>query len=241
MPTEYNGTETGSHPPSATPAFNHTVKVNLPADGDPASASTLNQPAQVLADWVDFLRHRLSFDRGVNTWTIDWAYVAGDVVVDDDDHRIYRCVTGNTGLRPSNNSALGEEWARCDYSFTEIQALGADLNYGYSGITCSNGASANPATLLKFFSDAFRVIFVQIQSVPFDSSSTVDFTGSAAKFGSMCLGGLVSMNSGGYSYGGQVGVQPNVGGDKNVCTIWAKKGNGDPGSACTVSLILFGA
>jgi hypothetical protein len=240
MPTEYTGVATNSHSPSPIPAFNHVVQISVPVDGDPASADVLNQPAKVLADWADFLTHELGFYQGVTEWTITHAYVVGNMVVDTTDHRCYRCVSAHTSTLENMPSANAGKWEQADFSSAEIQDISASPIYSSSGITCSHGASAGYTVAAKLFRDVVRVIFLVINNVPLDGSTNIDLNGATTKFASSCLGAVPGIMSSGWQYPHRCGANINVGGDKNVLTVWAAKDGSDSNTVATVGLIAWG-
>lgn len=241
MPDTYTGNPVGSHSPSPTPALDHDVQIQVGLDGvDPPNASTLNQPPEVLADWVAFLKVYASTFRGIRLWNSVDTFTAGNEVEDPTDHRSYRALSTNTNKAPHSNLDI---WQQCDLSPTEVVTIAAahteQASISSNHIACTNGALVPRSNMLKIANDSLRVLMFEVQNITWDSIVQLDMSGSTNKFSSAWYGGLVSLRSAGYTYGGQVGINaPSSGID--VFSIWAKKGAGDPGTLCDVSVLLYG-
>lgn len=236
MPDTYTGNATSEHAPSPAPALDHEVKIQVPTDGDPPSGSTFQQPYEVLADWVEFLRGTQSTYRGLRAWDSAATYTAGMTVVSAVDSCQYRALRTNANQNPSFSP---DDWTRCDYGYAEIMAMTSDTEVADTGIACSHGA-AGRSTMIKFKGGIFNVILLSVQGIPVNNYTDVDLNASTTKFASTCYGGLPGLMSGGYQYGGQVGININIGSDENVVRVWHKKGSGDPATTVTVGVVLFG-
>jgi hypothetical protein len=203
---------------------------------DPLNASSLNQPPEVAADWIDFLRLAIAPYRGTRLWSNTTTYAAGMTVVDPSNSRIYRAKTTDTNHAPHSYPAI---WDQCDYSSAEIQTLAALATISTSGIACSNGATASTATMLSFVSGAVKAILFSVSGIPYDDQTEVDLSGSTTKFESYCRVGICSLMSDTWSSGGGVvGYNPIT--DPNVFGIWAHRLARSSFTTCTAGVLLLG-
>jgi hypothetical protein len=224
------------------PSLANAVQIKVPVDAvDPVNVSSVNSPIEVLADWVEFLKQERLAMAGVDTWVSTKAYTEGSIAVDGNSHRMYRAIltSGNTNKRPSEES---DYWVQCDWSRADIQAFSSKYTAGSgaAGITCTRGASVVTAHMVNS-ENTLRQIMLVIQTVPLNQSIEVDLSASDISFLSLFYGGVVSMRSGAWQFGGQVGLNPPATGH-DVFVIWAKKDSSDPDPAttCTVSVMLWG-
>lgn len=237
MASQYTGDMTQVQPPSAAPSFAAAPVGNLPADGDGLNASSIAQAFKVCLDFIDFLRLMLKPFRGVREWDAGTTYLAGDLSIDPANQLAYRAVDSNTNKVPNSNP---NNWARWGHTDAEAREICAKQTDSTGDISATAGATVARAFMLSFNTNALKKIEFVVENVPADSYTDVDLGSSATKFASYVETGHVSMNTGGVTYGGQVGLNLNLTGDKNKLRVWYKKSAGDSATAATVSVALMG-
>lgn len=238
MPSDYTGNPSNSHGVNQ-PSLSNAVQLKVPVDlVDPLVASSVNSPLEVSADWIEFLKTYAGTFKGVRLWNSTDEFPQYSVVIDSIGGRMYRSVSTNTNKRPSDNEDI---WKECDFTATEIGTIAAKQSEqsGTGKIVCTRGAFVSRSNMVQMGNDSFRFLAFEVQNMPWDNSITVDMSGSDNKFKASWYGGSATLRSGGYQYGGQVGLNPPASG-YDAFTLWAKKGSGDPASTCTVSVLLWG-
>jgi hypothetical protein len=240
MPTDYTGNPATSHGVNL-PSLANAVQIKMLVDTlDPLNASAIHGASvNVLADWIEFLRAKHAALTGVHPWDSTRTYTYGMLVTDPDNKRMYRAleIGSNLNKQPGSEATY---WVRCDFSEDEIQSSSSKyIDAGSpSGITCTRGASVTRASMV-ITGNTLKQIMMEVQNVPFDNSITIDMSGSAAKLTSVFHGGNATLLSGGYQYGGNVGLNvPATGHD--VFTLWAKKVAVSSETTCTVSISIWG-
>jgi hypothetical protein len=239
MPDTYTGSATGSHSPSPTPDFAHDVEVQIPLDGERFNSSAFAQAPEVLADWIEFLRGVLSAAKGVWQWDQSTTYAQYALVIDPSDGHLYWSrQAANVGHAPHSSTYY---WWRIDYTNSDIQDLAASVVRAFSGVSCSHGASVAEIHQVTFGGGLTRHISFSVQNVPTNSYTDVDLRSCDAKLTDRFVSAQVSLGSGGYSYGGEVGYNPNISDSPNIIRIWHKKtSGGDPATAVNVSVTIVG-
>ena len=238
MPSNYTGVPTAAEAPAAAPGYGVDVMLALPIDAEPANASSTEQPFKALADWAAWARDKLFTLRGIYAWLSSVTYNAGNVVIDNLDQHIYRALSTNGNMQPSSSPSV---WSRIDWSAAEMASLTVRQYAAYGEATATNGAVVQQITRLSYNSDAMRKLDFQVWGVPTNSYTTIDLNPCAdTKFATSCRSGQVSLLSGGWQYGGQVGLNIAVGGDHNKIIVWAKRGVGDSSTNFLVGVSLVG-
>ena len=239
MPSNYVGNPTATEVPAAAPGYGVDVTLALPVGGEPATVSSVLQPLKVLADWVAWARDKLFTLRGIYAWLSSVTYNAGNVVIDNLDQHIYRALSTNGNMQPSTSPSV---WSRIDWSAAEVEAMTVVARGNYSGITTTNGATVDGGFRFSYNGDEYRRIELAVGGVPANGSTIIDLSACAGvKFASYCRSGTVSMTSGGFGFGGQVGLNMNIDGNPNRVLIWYKRGMGDSAATAGVGVTLIGA
>jgi hypothetical protein len=88
---------------------------------------------------------------------------------------------------------------------------------------------------------ALKQIDFAIDNIPGGSSTTVDLSAGVIKFASYVRIGHCSLMSGGHAYGGQCGMQINIGSGPNVFTAWHHRIAGDPVVPTSLGITLVGS
>ena len=241
MPSNYVGVPTAVETPAAAPGYGVAVTVALPIDAEPANASSVAQPFKVLADWVAWARDKLFTLRGIYAWLSSVTYNAGNVVIDNLDNHVYRALSTNGNMQPSTSPSV---WSRIDWSAEEVKAMTVVSHGDYSGITGTNGASVSAGFGFSYSGDQYRRIELSVTGVPANGGTIIDMSASVGVglgFASYCRSGTASMLSGGYGYGGEVGISLNVDGNPNRVCVWFRRGTGDSSTSAIVGVTLIGA
>lgn len=237
MPTNYPGNPLATQAPAYPPAFDNVPVLSLPADADGLNTSSVLQAFKCLADYTAWVIGQVAPYRGIRLWNSGTTYTTGHVVVSPADARLYRALQESLNEEPDGNSAY---WSRCDYSEAEIRGIAADYVEATAGWTVSHGASIARATMVSFAYGLMKIITFTLASVPFNNYADVDLNGATTKLASLLTSVQVSVMSDGYTYGCQVGSNPNIGGDPNVVRVWCKPNAGHPGSLADVGVTIVG-
>ena len=238
MPSTYTGNPTAAQSPSPAPNPTNPIILNLPTDGDDLNVSSILQALKAVGDWIMWLVGLIIPIQGVRTWSATTTYALNDMVVGP-DHLTYKSSVGaNLNNTPASSSGAWDRWG---HTPLEVQQGTVIMDSGTSGISCTNGASVSTSFVSKYNDDIFRRVDFTIDAIPAGSNTTVDLSGSSTKFASYVKTGSCSLLSGGHAYGGQCGMQINIGGGPNVLTVWHYKNPGDPDTAVSVAVSLLGA
>lgn len=239
MPTNYTPDSTAAQPPSPAPNGENPPILVLPADGDALNASAWMQAFKVLGDWVVWLVTLIWPLKGVRTHNANWPYGPGDMVMElyGGKYLTYKCKGSNINIAPHNNP---DKWDRWGHTPEEVQEEAGKYASALTGITASNGATVSNTHMVAVNHGAYKSIDFQVHSVPADSYTDIDLSGSDTALETVARVGHATMNSSSWAYGGAVGVMINRDGDPNHLRVWWKRASGDPIGVAEVSVSIMG-
>jgi hypothetical protein len=244
MATNYTPDPTAEQPPSPAPNLDDddvNPVLRFPQDGvDGLRADAWYQALKTLGDWLVAIKRRIRPLKGIRLWSESTTYTLNDYVVDPADGVLYRALDTSINWPPHENPG---KWRRMGYDIDETRALVVAFTEATDGFTLSNGGQiAHGVTMLAFNQGVRKMITFEVQSVPANGTVLVDLRNCAVKLAGYVVSAHATLSGGGSAaYGGSAGINYEDGEvNRNLFTVWWRRGAGDSGATARVSVSIVG-